>query len=143
MNGDHIQEKISNHYILTDPFIFFISLYVFMKDIHIHICQSYPKKFLFILFYPSSISRKYIPYDIQLWYPDYIQIYPFVTNKDIFFRYPWCYTIWLSWNILLILFLYPETISMMISNYGMLVISKYIHVYPILISILDILGVIQ
>ncbi len=92
--------------------------------------------------YPSSISRENIPYDIQLWYPDYIQIYPFVSNKDICFRYPWCYPIWLSWNILFILVLESDTILLMISNYDMLVISKYIHVYPILISILDILGVI-
>ncbi len=34
-----------------------------------------------------------------------------------------------------ILVLYPETMSMMISNYDMLVVSKYIHVYPILMSI--------
>ncbi len=51
-----------------------------MKDIHIHICQSYPMYILYVLFYPSSISRENIPDDIQLWYPDYIQIYPFVSN---------------------------------------------------------------
>ncbi len=112
------------------------------KNIHIHICQSCPMCILYILSYPSSISRENIPDDIQLWYPNYIQIDPFVSKKDICFRYSWCYPIWLSWNILFILVLYPETISMMISNYDVLVISKYIHVYPILISILDILGVI-
>ncbi len=86
---------------------------------------------LYILFYPSSISRENIPNDIQLWYPDYIQIYSFVSKKYICFRYPWCYPIWLSWNILFILVLNPEKISVMISNYDILVISKYIHVYPI------------
>ena len=129
MNGDHIQEKLSNQDILIYPFIsMYILVYIYMSDIHVHICQSYPMYVLLYPLYPSSISRENIPNDIQLWILYYIQIYPFVSNIDICIRYPWCYPIWLCWNILFILVLYPGKISMMISNYDILVISKYIHV---------------
>ncbi len=67
-----------------------------MQGIHIHICQGYPMYVLLYPLYPRSISKENIPNDIQLWFPDYIQIYPFVSNIDISIRYPWCYPIWLS-----------------------------------------------
>jgi hypothetical protein len=78
----------------------------------------------------SSISRENIPNDIHLLYPGYVQIYPFVSNKIslsdilgvILFGYP---------EISFLSLAYPEKISMMICNYDILVISKYIHVYPI------------
>ncbi len=105
-----------------------------MQDIHIHICQSYPLYPVYPLLSKFNIQQN-IPNYIQLWYPDYIQIYPFVSNiyiseSDIFgvilFGYPE-------------IVLYPEKISRMISNYDILVISKYIHVfqcrYPFQISL--------
>ncbi len=130
MIGDHIQEKTSNWDIRIYPYIsIYISLYIFMQDIHIHLCQSHPINILYILFYPSFISRKYIPYDIQLWHPYFIQIYPFVFNKDVCFRYPWCYPIWLSWIDSWSSNSYPF-ISQQLSFHIITVILSYLVIYP-------------
>jgi hypothetical protein len=91
MNGYHIQEKISSNDILTYPLYPFISLYIFMKDSHIHTCQNYPMYILYILF---------------------IQVQ------------------------------YQGKISLMLANYDILTISKYVRLYPIKISVSDILCVI-
>ncbi len=37
---------------------------------------------------------------------------------------------------------YPGNISLMLSNYNILILSKYVHLYPIMISVSDILDVI-
>ena len=42
-----------------------------------------------------------------LTYPDDIQFYPYLSNMDIFMRYLSCHPIHLSYNILVILVLYP------------------------------------
>jgi hypothetical protein len=91
MIGDHIQEKISNGDIVIYPLYPYISLYIFTKDIHIHICQSYPINILHILFF---------------------QVH------------------------------YPGNISLMISSYGVLSLSNYIHFYPMNLSVSYILHVI-
>jgi hypothetical protein len=85
MNGDHIQEKISNQDILSYPFK---SMYILLY-IHARYPCSYPCKI------SMFISAKVIPC---------ISCYIFFTQVQ-----------------------YPGKISLLISKYDFLTISKYIH----------------
>ncbi len=135
MIGDHIQEKISNWDILIYPYIsIYILVYIHARFPYLNLpkwSNKYPVLPLLSKFHtqdPSLISRKYIPYDIQLWYPNFIQVYPFVSNNDIYFRYPWCYPIWVSCSSNC----YPFISQQLSFHMTITVILSYLVIYPLL-----------
>ena len=128
---DHILKKISNQDILKDPDI--------SHDILEYILARYPNSYpsdlsLNILIYPKEISTiislAISTNDIQM-ISYYILIYPILISLwDIFHVILFIYPI-----ISLLSLFISSKISLMISNYDILYISKYIHVvYPYKIS---------
>jgi hypothetical protein len=132
MNGDHIQAKISKQDILIYPFI---SMYILVY-IHRRYPYSYPPKLSNVYPCISSFIPVQYPGIISLMISNYdIRLYPNI-SICIQYIYPYQISLVLSHTVILTYPCYPcsisREISMMISNYDILVTSKYIHdVYPI------------